>query len=124
MTTALDRNPVNDLAKSRIPTRRKTNKTGEPTKADVRTTAEETPAAADRTRAVKAVRTPAKKGAQATGARIHRNVDIGRITAETDSMGRATEEASRIAHPAVQPVETAATTTGETGAEARCRLML
>ena len=121
-----DQNPVNARAKSRIPTPRKSNKTGDQTKADVKTPAEETVTLAAQTRVVKAAQTRAvkvvptlaKRGAQATAARIHRKADSARIADETDSVGKATG-ASNLAHQGVPAVETAATT-GNTDAETRC----
>ena len=116
---APDQNPVNARAKSRIPAPRKSNKTGDQTKADIKTTAEETATMAAQTRAVKVEPTLAKRGAQATAVRIHREADSARIADETDSVGKATG-ASNIAHQGVPAVETAATTTGNTDAETRC----
>lgn len=58
-----------------------------------------------------------KRDAQAPVAQNQREADIARITDEPDSVGKATE-AERIAHPGVPAVEIAATTTGNTDAEA------
>ena len=116
---APDQNPVNARAKSRIPTPRKSNKTGDQTKAEVKTTAEETATMAAQTRAVRVAPTLAKRGAQATAARIHRKADSARIADETDSVGKATG-ANNLAHQGVPAVETAATTTGNPDAEVRC----
>ena len=112
---APDPNPVNGRVKSRTQMRRKSNKAGGHTKDDVEATA--TMAAQNRT--VKVVPTLAKRGAQATAARIHRKADSARIADETDSVGKATGT-SNLAHPGVPAVETAATTTGNTDAETRC----
>ena len=58
-----------------------------------------------------------KRDAQAPVAQNQRKADIARITDEPDSVGKATG-ASNLAHQAVPVVEIAATTTGNTDAEA------
>lgn len=111
-TTAPDRNPVSDRGKSRTPTRRRSNKKGVPTKADVKTPAEATAEATTTavrtraaevapTRAVKAAQAPAKRGGQATAGRSHRKANIAPNAAETARVGRATS-VSRTGPPVPQ----------------------
>lgn len=100
--------------------RRKSNKTGDQTKADVKTTTEETATMAAQTRAVRVAPMLGKRDAQAPVAQNQRKADIARITDEPDepdSVGKATG-ASNLAHQGVPAVEIAATTTGNTDAEA------
>jgi len=103
-----DQNPVNARAKSRIPMPRISNKTGEQTKADVKTPAEATTTAVRTraakvapTRAVEAAQPPAKRGGQATAGRSHRKANIAPTAAETDRVGRATS-VSRTVPPGPQ----------------------
>lgn len=97
--------------------RRKSNKTGDQTKADVKTTTEETATMAAQTRAVRVAPMLGKRDAQAPVAQNQRKADIAQITDEPDSVGKATG-ASNLAHQGVPAVEIAATTTGNTDAEA------
>ena len=98
--------------------RRKSNKAGGQTKADVKTTPVEAPTTAAQNRTVKAAPTLVKKDAQTPVTQNQRRANAARIADEADSAGKATE-ASRIAHPGVPAVETAATTTDRTDVEAQ-----